>query len=76
MVMRVDIKPQWGRLAAWYWESFDQPQNQPHMSIWDMLSRDYGAIKAFSLTNIHNERGMWVKFPDERSYLAFVLKYS
>jgi hypothetical protein len=74
--MRVDIKPQWRRLAAWYWDTLEGRTKDKGMSIWELLERDYGAIKVFSLTNINNERGMWVKFPDEKSYLAFILRWS
>jgi hypothetical protein len=76
--MRVDIRPQWRKLAAWYWDTFDSRGTGADggMSIWELLQRDYGAIKVFSITNIHEEKGMWVKFPDEKSYVAFVLRWS
>jgi len=72
--MRADIQPQWRKLAAWYWEEFNQPKDK-FLSIWEMLERDYGARKAFSLTNIPRQ-GMWVVFPDEKSYIMFALKWS
>jgi len=73
--MRVDIQPQWRQLAAWYWEKFDQPADT-HLSIWDLLSRDYGAIKAFNINSMQGDRRMWVQFPDEKSYTAFLLRWS
>lgn len=74
--MRVDIKPQWRKLAAWYWEKFDQPQGT-HLSIWDLLSRDYGARKAFNINSMRDgDPGMWVIFPDEKSYTAFLLRWA
>jgi len=71
--MRVDIQPQWQKLAAWYWEEFDQPKDK-FLSIWEMLERDYGAFKVFSMGSIH-KKGMMVEFPDEKSYTMFLLKW-
>lgn len=73
--MRVDIKPYWRKLAAWYWEEFDQPEGD-HLSIWDMLARDYQAIKAFNIGSMRDNGAMWVNFPDEESYMMFVLRWS
>ena len=73
--MRVDIKPQWKQLADWYWESLGGWEGAGGRSIWEMLEQDYGAVKVFSMTNIHEERGMWVRFPDEKSYVAFILRW-
>lgn len=74
--MRVNIQPQWRQLAAWYWKEFYQDE-RTNLSIWGLLERDYGAKKAFNLTHIIREdHGMWVVFPNEKSYTAFLLKWS
>ena len=73
--MRADIRPQWKRLADWYWEQYTQPVDR-HLSIWDVLNEDYGAYKAFNIDAINGDRKMWVIFPDEKSYTAFLLRWS
>lgn len=73
--MRVDIKPQFKKIADWYWEKFDQPEGT-HLSIWDFLNRDYGAHKGFNINSMQSDRSMWVVFPDEKSYTAFLLRWS
>jgi len=70
--MRVDIRPQWRKLAAWYWAEFYQDE-RTNLSIWGLLERDYGARKAFNITDI--KHAMWVVFPDEKSYTAFLLRW-
>jgi hypothetical protein len=72
--MRVDIKPQWRRLANWYWDSLEGRAADRGLSIWEILGRDYGAVKIFNMANIND--GMWVQFPDEKSYTAFLLRWS
>lgn len=72
--MKVDIQPQWKKLADWYWEEFN-PQGRTHLSIWDILAQDFGARRAFNIANV-NRRQMWVIFPDEKSYTAFLLRWS
>ena len=74
--MRVDIKPQWRKLANWYWDTLEGKEVfNRGMSIWEMLEQNYGACKAFSLTEVR-ETKMWVVFPDDKSYTAFLLKWS
>lgn len=73
--MRVDIQPQWRKLASWYWDSLDgKAVHNRGMSIWEMLELEYNAVKLFSMQNVTN--GMWVKFPDEKTYTAFLLRWS
>ena len=78
--MRVDIQPQWKKLANWYWDTLEgKTVHESGMSIWDMLQRDYGAIKVRHGVN-GGKYGMKkesiVKFPDEKMYTAFVLRWS
>lgn len=75
--MRVDIQPQWKRLANWYWDNAGGYEGVG-MSIWEMLEHQYGAIKVY-----HGTRGgklgmknqALVEFPDEKSYTAFLLRF-
>jgi hypothetical protein len=75
--MRVNIQPQWKKLANWYWDNAGGYEGVG-MSIWDMLQRDYGAIKVY-----HGESGgklgmknqSIVKFPDEKTYTMFLLRF-
>jgi len=72
--MRVDIKPQWKKLANWYWDSCEGKNVQDRgMSIWEMLEQNYGAQKGF---NDRVDGVMWAQFPDEKSYTAFLLRWS
>ena len=71
--MRVDIQPQWKKLANWYWDQGGGYAGVG-MSIWDMLQRDYGAIKLYQ--DINPRHHMIVKFPDEKMYTAFILRWS
>ncbi len=70
--MRVDIQPQWKRLANWYWDNAGGYEGVG-MSIWEMLERDYGAIKLYH--DLSPRHQMIVKFPDEKSYTAFLLRW-
>ena len=72
--MRVDIDPQWWKLANWYWAHGPGVGDGQVMSIWDMLEHDYGATKLY--TNHPHKPGMWVDFPDEKSYTAFLLRWA
>ena len=73
--MRVDIQPQWKKLANWYWDTLEgKTVHESGMSIWDMLERDYGAIKLYQ--DINPRHQMIVKFPDEKMYTAFILRWS
>ncbi len=79
--MRVDIQPQWRKLANWYWDTLEgKTVHESGMSIWEMLERDYGAIKVrhgvFGGKLGMKKLEFIVKFPDEQSYLMFVLKWS
>lgn len=78
--MRVDIQPQWKRLANWYWNTLEgETVHESGMSIWAMLERDYGAIKVY-----HGIRGgklgakhqSLVEFPDEKMYTLFLLRWA
>lgn len=71
--MRVDIEPQWKRLANWYWDNAGGYEGVG-MSIWEMLERDYGAIKVRQ--DINPRPQMIVRFPDEKSYTAFLLRWA
>ena len=66
--MRVDIQPQWKKLANWYWD------NSSGMSIWEMLEHEYGAIKVHSMQGT-GEKRLIVDFPDEKLYTWFLLKW-
>ena len=82
--MRVDIQPQWKRLANWYWDTLEgKTVHQPGMSIWEMLEQDYGAIKVRQGEYGERIRGTLdrqhesiVIFPDEASYSAFLLRWA
>lgn len=75
--MRVDIKPQWKRLANWYWDSCEGKDVQDRgMSIWEMLNQNYGARKGFNVGSLNNNGTMWVVFPDRESYMMFLLRWS
>ena len=67
--MRVDIQPQWKKLANWYWD------NGSGMSIWEMLEHEYGAIKILTMQGTAEKR-LIVDFPDEKTYTAFLLKWA
>ena len=75
--MRVDIQPHWKKIADWYWANMDPYTDG---SIWDMLERDYGAVKVCH--GVYGGRlGMKkqesiILFPDEQSYMMFMLKWS
>ena len=72
--MRVDIKPQWKKLANWYWESLEGKEVYDRgMSIWEMLEHNYGARQGF---NGRVDGVMYAVFPDEKSYTAFLLKWA
>lgn len=72
--MRVDIQPQWKKLANWYWDTLaGKTVYNSGMSIWDMLENDYGARQGF---NGRVDGVMYAVFPDEKSYTAFLLKWS
>ena len=73
--MRVDIRPHWQKLTIWYWEQYTQPVDN-FRSIWAVLYNDYGARKAFNIDAINSDRKMWVVFPDEKSYTAFLLRWA
>lgn len=75
--MRVDIKPQWRQLAKWYWDTLEGKNTyNKGMSIWEMLEHEYGARKGFSLGAMREDKSMWVHFPDEKSYLMFILRWA
>ena len=72
--MRVDIQPQWKKLANWYWDR-SGGRLLFGMSIWEMLEQEYGAIKVHTMQGTAEKR-LIVDFPDEQSYTAFLLKWS
>lgn len=78
-MIRVDIQPQWRKLANWYWDNIDCA-GVGGMSIWEMLEHDYSAFKVYQGARdwgnggIHKE--VVVQFPDEASYSAFLLRWS
>lgn len=74
--MRVDIQPQWKKLANWYWSSLDNriQDGTVGMSIWEMLEHEYGAIKVHSMQGT-GEKRLIVDFPDEKFYTWFLLKW-
>lgn len=75
--MRVDIDPQWWKLARWYWDNASA--NGVGMSIWEMLERDYGATKVYHGSDIAAQGLLMstvVDFPDQKSYTAFLLRWA
>jgi len=77
--MRVNIEPHFEKIATWYWEKFIQPDDGAHMSIWDVLERDYGARKVRVGTfggRYGTKKEMIVVFPDEQAYTMFLLRWS
>ncbi len=79
--MRVNITPQWKNITDWYWDDFDRfnSVDNQYLSIWDVLKRDYGAEKRYSNWPprfAHDAQQMWAEFPDEKSYTAFLLRWS
>jgi len=69
--MRVDIQPQWRKLADWYWDSCEGRDVQDRgMSIWEMLEHNYGVHQGWT------KDGYWINFPDEKSYTAFLLRWA
>lgn len=72
--MRVDIQPQWRKLTKWYWDTLEgKTVHASGMSIWEMLDHDYGARRGF---NDRVDGVMYVVFPDEKSYTAFLLRWA
>lgn len=67
--MIVDIKPQWKKLANWYWDGNDSRG----ISIYEMLEQDYGAFKVGGVGGPHQ---VIIDFPSEASYSMFLLKWS
>jgi len=75
--MIVNIQPQWRKLATWYWDTLDgQDTYNKGMSIWEMLEHEYSAFKRFNINNLRDDIGMWVEFPDEKMYTAFLLRWA
>ena len=75
--MKVDIYPQWIKLANWYWDTPEgHAVHDSGQSIWDMLKNNYGAFRTFSWGSSNIGGPMWVRFPDEQSYTAFLLRWS
>jgi hypothetical protein len=81
MSVRVNIEPQWRKLAARYWDSFSEPGKgvTVNMSIWEMLELEYGAKKVrYGVFGgkLGKKKEMVVDFPNELAYTAFLLKYT
>lgn len=76
--MRVDIHPQWQKISSWYWEECNEAHGRSAepVNIWELLYRDYGARKLFGFHHDVKDPGMWMGFPDEKSYVAFLLRWS
>ena len=75
--MRVDIQPQWRKLANWYWNSVEgKATHNGGMSIWEMLGQNYGAFKVFNINSLRKDSTMWVEFPDEKMYTLFLLEWA
>jgi len=74
--MRVDIQPQWQKLADWYWDTLEgRTFHNRGMSIWEMLEHEYGAQKGFTFAEASGSQ-KWVHFPDSKTYTAFLLRWS
>jgi hypothetical protein len=69
MSVKVNIHNQWGKLSLWQIAN-SQSGNAP--SIWEMLEKDYSA----NYTAGNSKSGIWVIFPDEKTYTAFLLKWA
>ena len=81
--MRIDITQYWKKLAIWYWHTLDgKTVHESGMSIWEMLERDYGAVKVSHAGFVHRsgkfglKNQMIVEFPDEQTYTLFALRWS
>jgi hypothetical protein len=73
-MITVDITPQWDNLVDWFWENYENLSTSDKanaVSIWDLLKRDYGI--QFRVNMVVD---MVVDFPDEESYMMFLLKWS
>lgn len=75
MGMKVDIQPQWKRIADWYWEGLSGHEGTG-MSIWKMLEHDYGVRKIRHHRDAFGCVYMIVEFPDEQTYTAFLLRWA
>ena len=65
--MQVNIHNQWAKLSLW------QIAMPGHPSIWEMLQREYGAEY---IGDTQTGVGVWARFPDDKNYTAFLLKWS
>lgn len=75
--MKVDIQHQWRSLANWYWDSVEGKSTYSKgWSIWGMLEHEYGAVRRFDINNLKGDPSMWVEFPDEKMYTAFLLRWA
>ena len=69
--MKVDISPQWTKLANWYWDHADGPGGGIGMSIYEMLEHDYGAFRVLGAAG-----DIIMDFPSEQAYSMFLLRWS
>jgi hypothetical protein len=71
MGIRVDIQPQFKKIANWYWDNAGGYAGVG-MSIWEMLERDFGAKKVGRFGS-----GIaMVTFPNGAMYTAFLLRWA
>ena len=68
--LRVDIRPYFPRIANYYWDNMDPSTDG---SIWDWLKRDYDISRLY---HIGDARPLWVHFPDEKTLMWFILRWS
>ena len=76
--MRVDIYPYWKKLANWYWDNAGGHEGVG-MSIWEMLERDYGAVKVRHGVfggKLGAKHHSLVEFPNEKMYTLFLLRWA
>jgi hypothetical protein len=71
MKLRIDIRPYFPKIADYYWDELED--QDPHMTIWEWLRRDYDVVK---IGTLGDNPELWVSFPTEQDITAFVLRWS
>ena len=66
---RVNVDPYFKKIADYYWE--ERPIEVTHVTIWEWLERDYGAVKLGS-----RKGNTWLCFPDQEHLVMFILRWS
>lgn len=70
MTLRINIDPYFKKIADYYWD--ERPVECQHVTIWQWLERDYGALKI----GARGSKGeSIVSFPDEAHKTMFLLRW-